>query len=254
MFSSTKTSKVKSPLKSSLDLLFESYALYKEHFWLLVGYYAWMLIPAVATFVLQFFPETNPIVMSLSILVELGSLCLAFYLGVLLILVNAHLIEKKKPVFKTLTQEANKLLNPVAIVLLLQILAVAGGFILLIIPGIIFLIWYSFSQIAAVLEHKKGKEALSFSHNLVKGRFFRVAWRMISGPILLGFLFSTIMGMVYVLVGSLTKTDVVPLLSQAKTPPWMDLLQSVGDVFFVPLLALYFILLYQDLKLNPETK
>ncbi len=60
-------------------------------------------------------------------------------------------------------------------VLLISILvglAVAGGFILLIIPGVIFLVMFSVSIPALVVENLRGTDAMSRSWNLVKGFFW----------------------------------------------------------------------------------
>jgi len=63
-------------------------------------------------------------------------------------------------------------------VLLISILvglAVIGGFILLIIPGLIFLVMFSVSIPALVVENLRGTEAMSRSWNLVKGFFWHAS-------------------------------------------------------------------------------
>ncbi len=62
-----------------------------------------------------------------------------------------------------------KRLGSVLLVSLLVGLAVLGGFILLIIPGIIFLVFLSVSIPALVVENRRGTDAMSRSWNLVKG-------------------------------------------------------------------------------------
>ncbi len=51
------------------------------------------------------------------------------------------------------------------------------GFLLLIIPGIIFSIWFSFSFYVLVSEDRKGMKALLRSKELVKGYWWKVFWR-----------------------------------------------------------------------------
>lgn len=54
-------------------------------------------------------------------------------------------------------------------VTILVLLAFYGGFILLIIPGIIFGVWFAFSGYTVMLEDKRGLSALKRSKQLVKG-------------------------------------------------------------------------------------
>jgi len=58
-------------------------------------------------------------------------------------------------------------------------LIVALGFILLIIPGIIFAVWYSFSTYILVAEDRKGIDALKRSKEVVRGFWWKVLWRYI---------------------------------------------------------------------------
>lgn len=53
------------------------------------------------------------------------------------------------------------------------------GFILMIIPGIIFWIWFAFAEFVLIKENLKGTQALSRSRELVRGRFFDVLIRII---------------------------------------------------------------------------
>lgn len=57
-------------------------------------------------------------------------------------------------------------------------LIVLIGFILLIIPGILFLVWFSFAPVILVAEGLKGKQALSKSKSYVKGYFASVLGRL----------------------------------------------------------------------------
>lgn len=61
---------------------------------------------------------------------------------------------------------------------ILMLFVVLGGFLLLIVPGIILLVSLYFSQYALMLEEQKGVAALARSHALVQGRFFAVALKL----------------------------------------------------------------------------
>jgi hypothetical protein len=54
-----------------------------------------------------------------------------------------------------------------------------GGLILLIIPGLIFLVWFAFSTYIFVDKEIGIKKSILESRRIVKGRFWQVAWRLL---------------------------------------------------------------------------
>jgi len=72
------------------------------------------------------------------------------------------------------------------LVSLALMLIVALGFILLIIPGIIFLVWFSFSQLIVITEGLGVRASLARSKELVKGRFWPVLGRFIVFALAIG--------------------------------------------------------------------
>lgn len=61
----------------------------------------------------------------------------------------------------------------------LVIVTVLGGFLLFIIPGFIFSVWFSLALFVLLVENKKGWEALKKSKALIQGYFWPVVFRMI---------------------------------------------------------------------------
>ncbi|HTY55522.1 MAG TPA: hypothetical protein VMB26_10000 [Candidatus Binataceae bacterium] len=61
----------------------------------------------------------------------------------------------------------------------LQLLATVVGFVLLIVPGFLAFIWLYFAQYALVLDNQRGWAALLHSRELMRGRFFKVAIRVV---------------------------------------------------------------------------
>ncbi|HEX9503663.1 MAG TPA: hypothetical protein VF974_05070 [Patescibacteria group bacterium] len=70
------------------------------------------------------------------------------------------------------------------------------GFIIFIVPGIIFIVWYGFAAIVVVAEGLRGMAALRQSKSYVKGRWGAVAWRL-AAPILGLFLLQIIIALVF---------------------------------------------------------
>lgn len=97
------------------------------------------------------------------------------------------------------------------------------GFLLLVIPGIIWAVQYSFSGMVAVLEGKRGMEALRQSKAYVKGNWWKLFFRCVGLAILV--------------------TVAVLLLIAVLGP-----LAEVLVVFLYPLFVSLAFFLYQDLK------
>lgn len=256
MSSSIKALKAKQllPLKSPFELLFETLVFYKKYLWILVGYTAWMFIPIVGYFILSFFPITQPIVWIASVFVSFFELLIAFWIGIILTLVIYKLLANQKLEFQSLQTQTVLLIRPVVFVSILHLLIVLGGSLLLIIPGIIFIVWYSFSHLAVVLDGQFGMQALSFSRNIVRGRFFKTTYRLVTGPLIIGFFYSVIIGIIFLLVTSYTGDNILETLAKDTPPIWIQTIESIGEIFMIPLMAIYMILLYKDLQLNPMEK
>lgn len=71
-----------------------------------------------------------------------------------------------------------ELLLPLAWIFLLTGFIVTGGYFLLIIPGVIFTVWFFFSQFIVPGENVRGMEALLKSREYVRGHWLDVALRL----------------------------------------------------------------------------
>ena len=79
-----------------------------------------------------------------------------------------------------------KRLGSVILVSVLVGLAVIGGFILLVIPGLIFLVFLSVSVPVLIVENRRGTDAMSRSWNLVKGHFWHAVGVIIVAGLITG--------------------------------------------------------------------
>jgi len=95
---------------------------------------------------------------------------------------------------------------------------VTGGFLLLFIPGVIFLVWFSFGQFVLAAEDERGMNALIKSKEYVRGQWLDVFLRLFMVSIT-----SAIIGMVPV---------IGPLLS----------------LLFAPFMMIFTFLIYEDLR------
>jgi hypothetical protein len=137
--------------------------------------------------------------------------------------------------------------GPLLLVSVLAGLAVAGGFLLLIIPGIIFYLRLAFSAIALVVEDKRGRRALGRSWALSKGSLGKVF-----GVVLLIFLISAI---VQAIIGLPFGAAGAFFLSQGGVGSG-SFLGFVGDALagtlVTPFSTIALVLLYFDLRIRKE--
>jgi len=127
-----------------------------------------------------------------------------------------------------------KRLGSVILVSLLVGLAVAGGFILLIIPGIIFLVMLSVSIPVLIVENRRGTAAMGRSWNLVKGHFWHALGVIVVAAI--------ITGVVSGILGSIG--------GNAWVVRWI--FTAIGTIVTAPFSALVSVLLYLDLRSRSE--
>jgi hypothetical protein len=113
-------------------------------------------------------------------------------------------------------------------------LIVAVGFILLIIPGLIFLVFLSVSVPALVVEGLRGREALRRSWNLVRTNFWHVAAVVVVAAIITG----VVSGILSAIGGSNRVVGAI--------------FNIIGQVITAPYSALVTILLYLDLRARHE--
>ena len=239
-------------LTSPRDLLRATIELYRKEFWLFLGYAAWLLVPAAAFYFAIALPP-NPVTTVLIVVTVVLQLFVWLWIFVCLMRATALLLSNKPIDHDVLSTQALRRIQPVLAVVFLQALIVLGGTLLLIIPGIIFWVWYSLAQTAAGLDDKRPVESLTFSRALVQGRFTQVLWRLIAGPVVIGLLYAFVSGAILVILARLLGVDVSIIFSDAP-PLWSQIVQSIVDIFFIPLFLIYTVLLYQDLKSHPLEK
>ena len=235
---------------SSFELLRQSFRLYRANFWTLVGYSAWLLFPVAVYFGLSFLPQQDPFVIAGTVVASILDLIIAIWISIILDKIVDALEEKQPLDLAVFQKQSLQLFSPIITVALLQFLTILGGCLLLIIPGIIFMVWYAFSQLSVVLDGQLGKNALHFSHNLVRGRFFQVISRLITGPVLIALSYSILFGGFLALLGLIIGFDPTKILDSQEIPAWVNLLESAFEIFLVPLFTVYMTLLYKELKKN----
>jgi len=107
-----------------------------------------------------------------------------------------------------------------------------GGFLLLIVPGIIFAIWFSSAAFILIAEDLKGMNALLKSREYVKGKWGDVLWRLF---------FIGALSLIIYLVPAL-------IFGLLKIPFGLKISSFIIGLFWSPLAMTYSFLIYSNLK------
>lgn len=76
-------------------------------------------------------------------------------------------------------REAIRLTPSFLWIALIQVIAISVGFVLLVIPGLFALVWLYLAPYALVFDDRRSWQALLYSRDLMRGRLFKVAVRII---------------------------------------------------------------------------
>jgi hypothetical protein len=111
------------------------------------------------------------------------------------------------------------------------------GFIALIVPGIIFAVWFSFGYFVLVFEDKRGVDALKTSKSYVKGKWWAVLGR---------FLF---IGFILLLVSIFTEIATAVLETGLENVA-RSIIGFILNAIITPISIAYIYLLYKDASSN----
>lgn len=120
--------------------------------------------------------------------------------------------------------------------------------LILAIPGAIFWNWFSFARYTVLVDGSTpGSRALRASKQLVRGRFWPIAWRWLGSYLYFGSLLLLGTLAIIAVIGALTGT-----LNTVFTSPepiwWADLIETVIAIISTPLFLGVGVLLYQNAK------
>lgn len=130
-----------------------------------------------------------------------------------------------------------KMLIPFIWVYFLFYVITLGGFILFIIPGILFLIWFSLVTFVLVLEEKRGMNALFKSKHLISGKFWGVLRRFLGLILIIFILLLSILFLVFLFIES-----------EAKVEQIGTAIGYLLRLFITPLFLIYGFLIYENLE------
>lgn len=125
-------------------------------------------------------------------------------------------------------------------------LVTAMGFVLLIVPGVIFSLWFAFTTPAIVIENLKATEGMTRSKNLASGnlgKIFSVSFLVLLIAIVISMVINgpvSIVGRIALAANPVLHTVVTQSVSLA------------AQIIMIPIGSIAFILLYYDLRIRKE--
>lgn len=237
-------------LPSVKSLINESWALYRTNFKFFMKIVLWILVPSIILSILPAITTNAVIFIPINFFFSLVSLFLGLFIAIVLISSIKSLIKKEPVDLTALYNSSYSQILSYFWISILTGLAVLGGTILLVIPGIIFSVWFSFAAIVFVIEGVKGTEALRASKELVRGKFWPVLWRWVATYIVYGAILTIIIIIPIYIIGFAVGHPAAGF--SEVSPWWAALLSNIVYSLAVPLFATVGVLLYNDLKKEKE--
>lgn len=193
------------PLPNPIELAKESWLVYKARFWSVLGIGALGFLGVMAVLLLTVIlgvgayfllgGKSQPLIGigAVLILVTIAGISLLGNWISAAVTINIAHWEKRVGI-KESYQLARPFIIPLLLTSLVSGLIILGAGLLLIIPALIFSVWFSFIQYSVVLDKKSGLAALTASREYIRGRFWQVLWLMVAvhlPEIVLGLVFSS---------------------------------------------------------------
>lgn len=141
----------------------------------------------------------------------------------------------KRKLFPSLIKETVPYLLKYFLFLVLYSLILLIGLVLLVVPGIIFMIWFGLGYLAVVFDDCGPIEALKKSKELVRDYWWAVLGRFVFWAV-----FSFLIGSLLLLIRAVSGSDYVAILS------------NLVSLVMSPLSVAYFAVVYQDIKTVKE--
>lgn len=239
-------------LKTTTELIVESWELYAKNWRKFLPFIVMLFLPtfilsalgAITLYLSVYLPSSSLASNIIILVVFAASLVFAVWVTVALAKTMLNCLLAKPTEWRETFSSSSNLIWPIILTSFLVTLIVLGGALLLIIPGIIFAVWYSFTSYVVIFEGVHGLDALRASKSLVVGRWWPVVWRLAITTLVFGFLSSALSYALAFLIRMLP----LPLFIQSASA---SAFASLASAVIAPLSAGAILILYQSAKQNP---
>jgi hypothetical protein len=235
------------PVAKPMDLgaiLDGAFSLYRRHFAVLVGAVGILTVP-LALLAIPFGPY---------------ALVLTGLAGLVTPAVGALVVGDvavgREPTIAGVWSRLGRLVVPLVLTGILTWIVVGIGFILLVIPGVLFYVWFALSAQAIAIEDRRYAGAMGRSRELVSGSWWRVFGILLVIAIVTGFASQIVAQFISALLGVVGVGGGFDLLHPSESGGASSLpavlSSTVASLLVGPISALAAALLYFDLRLRRE--
>lgn len=227
-----------------------SWTIYISKFKKFLPLVAILFVSSAASSLLDYYLSDILTLPRIPALIYSGLISAVFYLinlGALIFFIfyTDRFIDNKKAEFSL--KDLRSVYLPALLISLLAGLITIGGFLLVIIPGILFMVWYAFAVYEAVLEKQKGWPAFQKSHDLSKGRFWPMCGRVILPNLFWGIIAYLVIAGVFNFLGLLLGQSVGGELGFG-TVALTFIISALIAAFFAPLSIISLTIAYREAK------
>lgn len=226
-------------------LIRTTWQLYRRNLALYVGYSAWILLPTAALFLIDATVGESAAA-GLTLALNVLLIIVAAWIWIVLAQLTAGIVSGEKMKLEKISETALHRLTAVIVAGLIVSLVQLVGFVLLIVPGVIFSVWYAFATIDTALGHHRGVAAMVASRELSRGRFWLVFGRLVGGLLVFGLSYLVLSYLVVGLI-ELALSGTVTLFSESPSLA-AQMFGSIFDALAFPIFVIFPTLLYLDLK------
>ncbi|NQU83424.1 MAG: hypothetical protein HQ536_01815 [Parcubacteria group bacterium] len=238
------------------DIILKSWKVYETNFKTILKITVWGFLAATLASIGMFLIDLllftlSPLVQNiLSVVVGLPQVIVSLWVSIVLIDFLDKNLTKKGVNLSESISKGFRVFVPVILLSIVVGLIQFAGFLLLIIPGIIFTIWFVFAIYEMVLGGKDIKESLRSSKELSKNRWWAVAWRYFAPAVFWGvtgwFATSIVVFSTQKLIEITNIT--LDIISKDILNFVLATAQNAFYFFFVPLTIASALILYRELK------
>lgn len=237
------------------DLIESSWLIYKNNWKPLLKVSFWMFLPTAlvtATGLLMRLLATSELVaVSVAMIVSIPVYLAQFIATIVFVLAIDARLENKNIDIKKMTEGALKRFFPIIFVVIIATAAIFGGFLLLIIPGVIFSVWFAFAFYESVLADARGTSALKASRDLARGKWLQIFWRLIATTIFWSVTVWLLMSAIFLIFGALSqpwKTLIGSEPGASYAAAFLDILSNAVQAVVAPIFVAIGVILYRSLK------
>ncbi len=228
-------------LPNANDILKETWSIYKRKAKTLLGVWA---IPALigtigqilalaAVFsILNLFNLGNSLIATILLIVLFVGIIAAIYAWGQMALLYAIKDEESIGIIEAYRRGWHKII-PYLLMVLLSAVIIFSGTLLLVVPGIIFAIWFSLAVFVLAFENLNGKDALLMSREYVRGKWWYAFWRL-SFIVGLSMIASLLISIIFQVLSFIPGKEIVA--------------RFVTEATLMPLTTIYLYLVYKNLK------